>query len=306
MDEELVIPCAGTSLPATLSVPDGELRAVLVALHPAADGSRHQPHFEHLTAVLPPQGIAVLRYDRRHSSSGGVEFDVQLDDLRHALDVLRDRTDAPVILWGFSQGAWIAVTAATQLEVAGLVLIGFAAVSPAVQMRFGTAEQLRRAGFGDESQYALEQLRQAWERFQRHQLSSDELQSRIDAVSREPWFELAYVPDVAPARPGWTDMDFDPGRDMARLRSPVLSFYGRDEEWVPVEECVRRWDEQLGSTGLVELHVLSGVGHDLMEVDGDGKSVVSPRYERTLVEWLSRRVLSPPRGSGRAPCEPAG
>jgi hypothetical protein len=102
---------------------------------------------------------------------------------------------------------------------------------------------------------------------------------------------------------------------------------------VPVEECVRRWDEMLGSTGLVELHMLSGVGHDLMEVDGDGRDVVSPRYERTLVEWLSRRVLppasgepepgtvgrrqhdelraltgalSPLRGSDRAPCEPAG
>lgn len=287
-----MIACAGTELPATLSVPVGKIRALLVALHPAADGSRHQPHFEHLAALLVPRGIAVLRYDRRQVSSGSVDFDVQLDDLRHALDVLRARLVAPVILWGFSQGAWIAVTAATQLEVAALVLVGFSAVSPALQMRFGTAEQLRRAGFGNESQAALERLRDAWERFQRRELSSDELQSRIDAVSRERWFELAYVPDVAPARPGWTDMDFDPGPAMARLRSPVLSFYGRNEEWVPVDSCVRRWDDVLGSTGLVELHVFSDVGHDLMEVDGDGRDVISARYERTLVEWLTRHGLA--------------
>lgn len=292
MDEELEIPCVGAVLRASLRIPDGEVRAALVALHPAADGSRHQPHFEHLAALLAPIGVAVLRYDRRHVSSGSVAFDVQLDDLRHVLDELKAHVDAPRVLWGFSQGAWIAVTAATHLEVAALVLVGFAAVSPAVQMRFGTAEQLRRAGFGDQSRTALEGLRDAWEQFQRHQLSSGELQSRIDAVAQEPWFDLAYVPAVAPARPGWTDMDFDPAPDMARLRTPVLAFYGHNEEWVPVDACVRRWDELLGPTGLVELHVLPGVGHELVEVDADGCDVISPRYDSTLVEFLSRRVLA--------------
>ena len=103
--------------------------------------------------VLPERGIAVLRYDRRPWAAGrDVPYAVQAEDLACGLEALAAEVGrVPTGLWGFSQGAWVAVmTAAARADVAFLVLVGCSAVSPARQMRYGTGEQLRHAGVGPE------------------------------------------------------------------------------------------------------------------------------------------------------------
>ncbi|HEV3212986.1 MAG TPA: CocE/NonD family hydrolase [Acidimicrobiales bacterium] len=287
---DLVIPCAGAGLPATLTLPSGELVGLIVTLHPASDGSRDQPLMAHLASVAPSLGVAVLRYDRRSQEEGrGVPFDLQLDDLHHALAIAGSECGGvPVGLWGFSQGAWIAVMAASERAFFGLVLIGFSAVSPAEQMRFGTAEQLRRAGYGEDVEAELGRLRGAWEAFQRGQLARDELQASIDRVAAEPWFELSWVPREAPDQATWRDMDFDATPFMERLACPVLALYGERDEWVPVEECVRRWHALPAAAALVEVGVFADAPHDL--ASPSDPDLPDPRYERALIDWLMRRA----------------
>ena len=73
---------------------------------------------------------------------------------------------APLGLWAWSQGAWAAALAAARsTEIAFLVLLAACGVSPAEQMRYGTAEQLRRNGYGDDdSLRELAELRSALEK----------------------------------------------------------------------------------------------------------------------------------------------
>jgi hypothetical protein len=291
VERELTIPCDGAELPATITSPEGATRGALVALHPASDGSRSQPHFSHLAAVLAPLGIAVLRYDRRVlPADGEVPFDQQLDDLGAAVSVVRDECgDVPLGVWGYSQGAWIAVTAAAELEVAGLVLVSFSAVSPAAQMQFGVAEHARRAGLGAESLAQIRDLRGAWEAFQRGHLDRDDLQARIDRAAVEPWFEHSWVPDTAPCGPTWADMDFDPAPYVTRLTCPTLAIYGSDDEWVPVQACLERWGHGMRPAGPIELCVLDGVGHDL-GIEG-WPSAQSTHYDETLCAWVKGHLL---------------
>ena len=151
-DTPLVLRCRDARLAASLTRPEGTCRAALAALHPADDPSRRQFLFEHLAMVLPERGVAVLRYDRREAPPGrDVPYELQAEDLAHGLAALAEVTGpVPTGLWGFSQGAWVALlTAARRADIAFLVLVGCSAVSPARQMRYGTAEQLRRAGFGE-------------------------------------------------------------------------------------------------------------------------------------------------------------
>src|SRR5690242_12698171 len=155
LERELTIASDGAKRAATLTLPEGTLRGGLVPLHPASDGSRNQFLFEHLVDTLVPRGVAVLRFDRRPSPSGGdVPFSAQADDALQALRELRDVPEigaAPLGLWAWSQGAWSAALAATRSsEVAFLILLAACGVSPAEQMRYGTAEQLRRHGYGDD------------------------------------------------------------------------------------------------------------------------------------------------------------
>jgi pimeloyl-ACP methyl ester carboxylesterase len=68
-------------------------------------------------------------------------------------------------LWDWSQGTWPASAVAARRPelIAFLVLVATSGVSPAVQMRYGTAQQLLLHGYGDADPAELGRLREALE-----------------------------------------------------------------------------------------------------------------------------------------------
>jgi uncharacterized protein len=275
-------------LPATLTVPEGPVRGGLVPLHPAGDGSRRQFLFEHLAGTLVPRGLAVLRYDRRPSPED-VPFAVQADDALRTLAALRSEVgDVPLGLWAWSQGAWAAALAASRSpEVAFLVLLAACGVSPAVQMRYGTAEQLRRNGFDDQrSLDELAELRSAFEDALRSHGGFDAAQAVVDRYADRPWFELAYVPRTLDPNDEWLDMDFEPAPILAEVRCPVLLFYGEEDEWTPIEPSIAAW----GAAANAELTVVRLVGTDHAPTlrGVHDREAISSEYTRALTDWLDR------------------
>jgi hypothetical protein len=283
---------ADGELPATLTLPDGDVRKGLVPLHPASDGSRRQFLFEHLAETLVPRGVAVLRFDRRPSPTGGdIPFQVQAVDALHALRLLREQPEAgsvPLGLWAWSQGAWAAALAASRSsEVAFLVLLAACGVSPAVQMRYGTAEQLRRRGYDGDALRELAELRTALEDALRDRSRLEAAQTVVDRYADRPWFPQAHVPRTLDPSAEWPDMDFDPAPILASLGCPVLLFYGEQDEWTPIEPSIAAWERATGPVTVVRLAgadhapTLGGV-HDL--------DAVSPAYTQALTEWLDARL----------------
>ena len=245
--------------------------------------------------MLPPQGIGVARFDRRGD-------DVPLaDQANDALAVVRElrahpRIDARRIgLWGFSQGAWVAPLAAAESgDIAFLVLVASTGVTPVAQMRYGTAKQARDAGVSEPDVARLLDVRRTFEAYARGERSRAEAQALVDRVRDEPWFARAWMRATLPPEPGfWPDMDFDPEMTFARVRVPVLLFYGEDDEWQPTDASIEAW-ERAAARGHTDLTVvrLPGVGH--APSTADDVAAVSPRYTQTLLEWLAR-VAGPPR-----------
>jgi uncharacterized protein len=238
--------------------------------------------------VLPERGIAVLRYDRRPWAAGrDVPYAVQADDLACGLEALAAEVGrVPTGLWGFSQGAWVAVmTAAARADVAFLVLVGCSAVSPARQMRYGTGEQLRHAGFGPECVAELGELRDAYENYHRGQLSRQQAQQVVDRFAGRPWFELSWVPRILPEAPGWEDIDFDPAPDISAIRCPVLLFYGVDE-WVPVQDSTSIWQDKVTDPAQLTICELDGTSHYPTLSAGHDLAAISPEYTARLTSWL--------------------
>ena len=269
---ELSIDAGDVRLPATLSLPAGRPRAGLVVLHGAEAGERSHSLYEHLATLLPPQGIAVLRYDRRGTD---VPLDVQVADGDAALRELRRYAGDTVGLWGWSQGGWVGALAATRLPLAFLVVVAAPGVTPAAQMRYGTAEQLRRNGFTDARE--LIELRTAYEDHLRGLRGPAETQAVIDAVADRPWFPLSYVPRYLTDDLRWPDFDFDPAPVFAAVPCPVLAFYGDQDDWTPVEPSIRAWGQR------ARIERLPGCGHEPIRRDGS----VSPRYTEALLDFLS-------------------
>lgn len=292
----LSVRCDQAELPAVLSLPASRARAGVVPLHPSDERSRSQFLFEHLAQLLPARGVAVLRYDRRPMGDRrDVPYQIQVDDLRCARDVLAAEIGpAPIGLWGFSQGAWIALLAAAgDSAVAFLILVGCSAVSPARQMRYGTAEQLRRGGFGANDLAELGQLRTAFERHQRGELSRAQAQAVVDRCRGRTWFPLSWVPEVLPEGRIWDDMDFDPAAPIGGLTCPVLAFYG-DDEWVPVAESLGIWRSRFPDAARLTLRELPGTTHHPTLGGGRDLPSVSPDYTATLTGWLDRVLAAGP------------
>lgn len=274
-----------------LTVPEGRVRAGLVPLHPASDGSRRQFLFEHLVDTLVPRGFAVLRFDRRPPPSGAdVPFEVQAEDALEALAALRSEVgDVPLGLWAWSQGAWAAALAASRsTEVAFLILLAACGVSPAAQMRYGTAEQLRRDGHGDDAALAeLAELRTALEDALRDHGRLEESQALIDRYAHRPWFPLAGVPRTLDPSDDWPDMDYDPVPTIAAVRCPVLLLYGEEDEWTPVEPSLAAW--RRGGNPQLTVIRLPGTGHAPTFGGVHDRDAVSPAYTQALVDWLESR-----------------
>ncbi|WP_320066401.1 alpha/beta hydrolase [Micromonospora sp. RTGN7] len=289
---ELELDADGLRLPATLDLPVGPVRGGVVVLHAAQAGHRSYFCYEHLARLLPGAGIAVLRFDRRPRVDGhGVPLADQAADAAAAIAVLRRHVgDVPVGLWGLSQGAWAApLTAALHPELAAfLVLVSSSGVSPAAQMRYGTAEQLRLHGYGDADRAELGRLRATVEAYYRGDLDRATAQAAVARAAERPWFPLVYLPRELPDEPGaWRDMDFDPVPVFARVTCPVLLFYGTTDGWVPIDASVAAWRRATaGAATAPTVCRLDGCDHYPTLHGGEDLGSISPQYTATMLSWL--------------------
>jgi pimeloyl-ACP methyl ester carboxylesterase len=297
-----------TKLEASLTIPPGPVLGGVVPLHPSNDPSRDQVLFRHLARALPRLGVAVLRYDRRPTHAGSdVPLRDQARDALAAISALKQRVgnpELPVGLWGWSQGAWAATVASAESElVRFLILIASTGVSPAVQMRYGTAEHLRAAGFGKEDQAELLELRLAYEGAIRGTVSRSDAQELVDRYVSRPWFALAYVPRKLPTKPSWDDMDFDPALTFQKIVVPTVLFYGDTDEWSPIDESIDSWMAAKRVSRNQEITVVRNPGTShapTLEGKMTAQSI-SPDYTQAMLAWLQALLPRLPPGPDNLP-----
>jgi uncharacterized protein len=263
---------------------------VVVAVHGAGEGLRDWYLYRHLHEVLPPAGIGVVTFDRRGEGASTGEpsrgdFAVQADDtlaIAEAVDAER------VGLWGISQGGWVAPLAATRSErIAFLVLLASIGVTPAEQMRYAAAEQIRRAGFGDDAVARAVALRERAESWIQSGIS-EPLEAELAAAAREPWWELTFLPQELPAQPEADvvrtalaeEMFFEPEPMFANVHVPTLLFYGDDDTWAPVDASIQAWRRARGDRA--EIVLLEDTGHEPVHPNGE----IAQEYEQKLIEWI--------------------
>jgi pimeloyl-ACP methyl ester carboxylesterase len=289
--QELRVERDGATLVASYS-PAGS--TAVVAVHGASEGTRSWYLYRHLHDVLPPAGIGVVTFDRRgDGASTGTpsrgHFGTQADDVLAVADAAGAER---VGLWGISQGGWVAPLAAARSDrVAFLVLLASTGVTPAAQMRYAVAEQIRRGGFDEEAvarAASLQARAEAWIGGE----DVGDLNAALAAAAREPWWPLVFLPEGLPPEPEAAairreladEMFFEPEPVFAAVRVPTLLFYGDDDSWTPVQPSIDAWRRARGDE--VEVVVLPATGHEPVQPDGE----LSQAYERMLVEWVRARA----------------
>jgi len=243
-------------------------------------------------------GVATLSYDK--PGVGGSEGDwtsQSFDDrAREALCAVRSLQDTAGIestcvgLLGGSQGGWIApMAAARSAQVAFVVTLSAAGVSPRDQDLFRLDRQLRRIGLGEAE---IDEALVAWH------IADDDLRQgrapvaiveRQRAFRERRWYSYMVFDDVAVV--GFIEQiwRFDPVPYLERCRCPLLAMWGEEADLVPVRSSREIFDRALrkARNNRVSLRVFAGADHDLRSL-GDGKEIAG--LVELIANWIEEAV----------------
>jgi pimeloyl-ACP methyl ester carboxylesterase len=304
-DQTVTFPGNGFNLTGTLSQPSGSPNAkgrypaiILVAGSGFQDRDENiagVPVFAQLAGGLADAGYYVLRYDKRGTGqSGGREeaatIDDYAEDLRAAVRFVRERRDVDpkrVVLFGHSEGAWVALVAASKEEdnVAAVAVAGCAS---------GTGGQL-----------VLEQQSHLVENTN---LSPAERQARIDlqrhiqaAVVGETSWDGVPEPLRRQADTPWfrSFLGFSPAPVIAKVKQPLLILQGTLDQEVPARHAATLGEMAKARKKMppesARVVAFDGVNHllvqattgELAEYPMLANKVVDQRVVKTTADWLT-------------------
>jgi pimeloyl-ACP methyl ester carboxylesterase len=245
-EEEITFKNGAFQLSGTLVIPStkGPHPAVIL-VH--GSGPVTRDFYGPLSYVLVRHGFAVLSYDKRGiGKSTGHWLDQSFEDLASdvlaGLNFLKNRKEIQsdkIGLWGISQGGWIVPLAAAQSkDVAFVILVSAAGVTPAEQTLMSSEAEMRVQDLPDEKIKAAvaetkaqidslnsDEARKEFET-QVEKLKSEGNQKLLNSSGLEnPRFLLFYR----------RIMNFQTIPNLQKLMCPTLVIYGDKDRVVPVQ-----------------------------------------------------------------------
>lgn len=305
--EEVSCRNGGVTLAGTLMMPESPrvLHPAVVFVH--GSGTSPRQAFNFWADQFTRLGMASLIFDKRGSgSSTGDWHDADFSDL--AGDVLacvevlkahRDIDTEKIGLFGQSQGGWVAPLAASRSrDIAFLILVSGAPVTPARQGWWEAESKLRKGGLGQD---AIDRARSLWrmnDDVTRTGQGLAALQSTVERVRGEPWpaaLGLAKPPPIDSTfrRFFRRIMDFDPVPVLQTVSVPSLWIYGGRDEVVPATESAAIL-ETLKSQGKdITVTTFPTADHTIYIAANPQPfrwMGFAPGYVETVTDWASRRV----------------
>jgi pimeloyl-ACP methyl ester carboxylesterase len=271
----------------------------IVLTHGAGLSSRYNLALEAIAYAAA--GVAAFVYDKpglgRSTGANWLLLSIQ-DQAAYvttAVERLRGRPDVgPVGVWGFSQGGWVAPLAAAHgADVAFVVIVAGAAVSPQEQFIQAMVLRLKKAGMLDDQ--AIRHLRKVWTSVNAGAKLADlaPLYAEADAAKWGTQFpRLSFQWELD----WWRENDVDAAVALRSLRVPVLALFGENDEAVPPRDNVPLLARHLAAseTGDYTISVLPGVNHQMMAAND-----YQPRYFSTMVDWVVGRFRGRSAGAAR-------
>src|SRR5262245_56142755 len=300
------------TLAGTLFIPDEPGRHPAIVLF---HGSGPEPRNPSVADWFARHGVVALTYDKRGvgESTGdfrAVSFTELSADGLAGVQLLRARGDVDaerIGVWGLSQGGWLGPLAASRSrDVKFVIAVSGPGVSPAEQMVFYYASQLRRDGLSDADISEASALRRIVWRYLSAGEGYEETKAALERSASKPWFaNLAAQQDGLFTRSTsdilhddglrtriWfrEEANYDPRIALRKLSVPALFVFGDADELVPVPESVSIIERTLRETGHQrhEMKVFPGADHAIRVVSPDGRRTYAPGYLETLEDWLRR------------------
>jgi len=296
-ERELPIVSGGLTLPATLTLPTGTLRAGMVLVHGSGPHDRDEtigPNkpFRDLAHGLAQRGIAVLRYEKRSKahplSFAGKTFTVKeevTDDAVAALQLIAAQTELqgqPIYLLGHSLGALLAPRIAKQHAVAGMILLAAPARSLTdilpVQMAYIT--QLDGT-VSSEEQAAIDHI--------------DKDLAKVRALNSDADHSAELILGAPAAY--WLDLrSYQPVELAESLDTPILLLQGEGDYQVTMADDFEVWRKALSKSDHFTAQSFAGLSHLFMPAgdppgpaDYEKAAHIDPKLIDSIANWVADR-----------------
>ena len=307
------------TLAGTLFIPDERGRHPAIVLF---HGSGPEPRNPSVADWFARHGVIALTYDKRGvgESTGdfrAVSFTELSDDGLAAIQLLRARADVDaerIGVWGLSQGGWLGPLAASRSrDVKFVIAVSGPGVSPAEQMVFYYASQLRRDGLSEADIAEASALRRIVWTYLSTGEGYEETTAALERSASTPWLaNLAAQQDGLFRRSAsdilhdealrariWfrAEANYDPRIALRKLSVPALFLFGDADELVPVPASVSIIESTLRESGHQPdvIKVFPGADHVIRVVQSDGRRTYAPGYLETMEDWLARTLPDVPR-----------
>lgn len=290
-------------LSGSLILPHGEgPHPAIVLIH--GDGPDVRDSYRFFADRFASRGIAALIYDKRGAGeSGGAfpsSFDQLADDAVAAMRFLRSRPEIDrdrVALWGGSQGAWIALLAATRPDARPSLVIAKAGagVTPADLARWKSLRRVANAGHSGDARRRAAEIMELQFHILRTGNGWEELERAVETSRDEKWFPLVAVMRHSRWRSSWMsygkDIDFDPIATLARVDAPVLWILGELDPETPLRETVDALERLERNGRPITVRVHPGADHQIeLPRTRRGRPNFAPGYPDEMIDWAVERL----------------
>jgi uncharacterized protein len=306
-EEEVSFQSGGVTLTGTLRLPLAKgTHPALLLMQGSGAADRQAESF--LADYFAQHAIATLVYDKRGTGSSGGDYrDESFNDF--AADALagirllqsrREIDPKKTGLYGRSHGGMVAPLAASRSkDVAFIINVSGAGVSPHQQMTYQAEAEMRRDGFSEtDIKDAMAYLNKKWEVARAEGKGWDELQAATQNARDKKW-----LPRVQPATrlddivPSWKlQMGYDPMPALEGVTCPILAVFGELDRSTPVAQTAANYEKAVARSGNRDytLKVFPNADHALLvwpkPDDLAHWPVLAPGYLDSMRDWVHKRV----------------
>ena len=279
---------------------------VMVITH----GSNAQDRYSGLlfNATLLRQGVALFVYDKRGvGQSGGNWLEASFADLAEdaiaAVNFLKKHkkiNPGKIGILGLSQGGWIAPLAASRCsDIAFVVAISAAAVSPVQQELTRTEYEMRTDGYPDEEIQESLKLYKLMNHYTRTGQGWDEYIAARQKAKSKKWGPTGEWTKDQPYFRFWKlIMDYDPVPVLHKITLPILVIYGGLDQNVRADINQPIMEKALQESGSKDHKVLVyPKGNHIMMEASTGSNLefpflkrFVPGYYETVADWILKHV----------------
>jgi uncharacterized protein len=313
-DEPVTIPATGFNIAGTITRPKvAAARYPAVVLHTGSgvgdrDGTAAGvPTLGQIAGALADAGYLAVRYDKRgYGQTGGRSESATLhdfaEDLRAVVRFLEKRKDIDprrIIVLGHSEGAWVALLAASrEKKIAGVISIAAPAVTGAEMVLEQQQHQLDQMKVPDAERQAKVELQKRINEAVMTDKGWEGIPPELRKQADSPWFRSLLL--------------FDPAKVIEDVRQPLLIIHPDLDRQVPVAHADKLAElAKKGRSPSVEVMTVRGVNHLLVpattgEVSEYGTLTdrnVSKDVTETIVNWLKKTFGTTPNTQRPTPKE---